>query len=217
MSLLSQDEILGLHAASVSGGLLDKRAALLAGIAPSFAGTLEHAQSPGEQILLDLYAMSRAGELTDGSLPLAAWLENALVLLGDRREALVFRAALARAGDAEPDRPDGRRDLSSPLAVRLYNVAASCEWRVEQPPDTTVLQLIGWLRDRIQAQKWTRRDVPKPGAAYQFRLYRSEKDDQPLSPHLTLGALLGGSRGRSVALNIEWSRVFRGAMEKKFR
>jgi hypothetical protein len=67
----------------------------------SFVTSLPLAKDPAAQILRDLDALNKAGALTDGSVPLAVWLENAALLARPRREAVDFKEALARLGGAE--------------------------------------------------------------------------------------------------------------------
>jgi hypothetical protein len=124
MNALTHDEILKLHAATVSAGLVASRTALLAGIDGRVIAGLPDAGAPGQQILLDLNALNAAGTLLDGSRPLAAWLANAVALCGLRQEAAVFQAELAKfrlvAGPAHggtPKRADGQR-APKPASVR---------------------------------------------------------------------------------------------------
>lgn len=95
MGLLSHDEISKLHAAIVSARLADSRDALLAGVERSFVAGLPHASTPSAQILGDLGALNDTEKLTDGSVPLAVWLANAVALAGARTETSVFEIALA--------------------------------------------------------------------------------------------------------------------------
>lgn len=93
---LDHDEILRLQAAIVSAHLSGSRPALLAHISAEFAATLPAAPFPGEQVIMDLAALNAAGELVDGSVPLAIWLKNAVPLCGGRQEELIFAQALER-------------------------------------------------------------------------------------------------------------------------
>lgn len=70
------------------------RAGLLVGLPPVFVTSLPHATAPGEQILTDLDALSAATALTDGTVPLAVWLRNAIALTGTRKEAATFERIL---------------------------------------------------------------------------------------------------------------------------
>lgn len=80
------------HEALVALGL--ERGPLLAGLHPAFVSSLERAASPSAQYMMDLAALF-AAKMADGSDPLATYLSNALRLAGPRREAAVFRSALA--------------------------------------------------------------------------------------------------------------------------
>lgn len=94
--LLDHDEIHRLRAAVVSAHLTGSRQALLAHISAEFTATLPVSKVPGEQVLMDLDALNKAGTLIDGSVPLATWLKNAVPLCGGRQQAGVFSEALAR-------------------------------------------------------------------------------------------------------------------------
>jgi hypothetical protein len=97
---LPQKKVLELHAAAMSAGLT--RAGLLVGIHPGFVASLRIGSSPSEQLLLDLAAINGVERLTDGSVPLRAWLGNAVSLLAGRPESQVFAEALRLVG-GEPD------------------------------------------------------------------------------------------------------------------
>jgi hypothetical protein len=101
---LSHDEILELRGAVISARLARRRDALLAHLPPEFTDSLPVAGIPGDQILMDLVALHAAGELIDGSLPLAIWLKNAAQLCGGQQEEKVFTEALerVRSGAARP-------------------------------------------------------------------------------------------------------------------
>ncbi|MFO0757811.1 MAG: hypothetical protein U0359_15050 [Byssovorax sp.] len=92
--IIPHDEILQLHAAIVSADLTHSRNALLAGLDPSFVAGLPNEGPPSTALLNDLVALNSAGALSDRSVPLQHWLQNAVLLAGPRREAAIFRAAL---------------------------------------------------------------------------------------------------------------------------
>lgn len=91
---LTHDQILELRDAAISAGFAQSRRVLLAGIDRAFIVGLREVDAPGEQILIDLVALRDAGALTDGSVPLALWLQNAAVLARSRKEAIIFQRAL---------------------------------------------------------------------------------------------------------------------------
>ncbi|MEP7126787.1 MAG: hypothetical protein ABJE95_38005 [Byssovorax sp.] len=90
MLSLDQTAIHELHAAVLSAGLVRSRDALLTGIDSVFVGGLDSARNPADQILFDLEALNKAGELADETVPLRIWLANAVQLAGPRREAAIF-------------------------------------------------------------------------------------------------------------------------------
>jgi hypothetical protein len=93
---LTQEEIFKLRAAVISAGLTNNRAALLAHVDAEFVTSLPEAATPGAQVLTDLDKLQAAGQLMDGSLPLAVWLRNAVALASPRKEAAVFHEVLLR-------------------------------------------------------------------------------------------------------------------------
>jgi nucleoside phosphorylase len=113
MGLVSHDEILKLRAAVISARLTESRAALLTGVDPDFVAALPNATTPGDQVLRDLDTLNVAGSLTDGSVPLAIWLSNAVASAGLRAEAAVFHAALGQLRGPGPPRPPERREAAA--------------------------------------------------------------------------------------------------------
>lgn len=111
MKLLEQDDILRVHAAAMSAGL--SRAALLAGINHFYLAVTPTVDTPERQVVADLDALNDAGKLSDGTVPLAIWLENAGLLTGARGQAEVFRAAAETCRSA---------------AVHVEPVAARTSW-----------------------------------------------------------------------------------------
>lgn len=113
--ILNHDHILRLQTAITSARLTRSRDALLAHISDQFVASLPVAPVPGEQVLMDLDALNAAGELADGSLPLAIWLSNAIPLCGGRQEEKVFAEALERVqpGAAARARARSRQSTSS--------------------------------------------------------------------------------------------------------
>jgi tetratricopeptide (TPR) repeat protein len=97
--LLDHDGLLAIHRAAVEAGLASQRDALFAGLPSEFVATLpatDGSGSTGGLLLRDLSALDRCGALPGGMVPVRVWLKNALVLVGPRAEAEVFREALHR-------------------------------------------------------------------------------------------------------------------------
>ena len=86
--LLPQDQIRRLHETIVSIGGADNRADLLAGLDPAFFKRLPGASDSSAQIFRDLNELNRIERLSDGTVPLKVWLENAVHLFGPRVEVL---------------------------------------------------------------------------------------------------------------------------------
>ena len=92
MAVLPHVRLLDLHGAIESAGLSRERIALLAGL-ERFSSQLVESATPSSQILTDLSALSDVEQLTDGTVPLLRWLQNAVSLAGSRREKSVFERA----------------------------------------------------------------------------------------------------------------------------
>lgn len=138
MPLLPEDLVRELCRAAVSAGL--DRDGLLATIHPSIVSGLARAPALASQLLLDLSALNRTGEIRDGSVPLRTWIENAILMVDARKEEEVFERALgALAGAA-----GGRSSRRSPRTYVLLLLTAN-------PSSTTRLSLDTELREIDQA------------------------------------------------------------------
>ncbi|MEO7329298.1 MAG: hypothetical protein ABI193_12010, partial [Minicystis sp.] len=91
MTSFNHEDIIRLFDAACTAGIVDIRDALMAGIDPAFVGTFPKSKTSASQLLMDLDRLNAAGELLDGSVPFAIWLNNADRLAGNRNEAQVFR------------------------------------------------------------------------------------------------------------------------------
>ena len=100
--LLDENRIHALHQAALEAGLAASRADLLRGLDQSFVASLPVSSSLSAQLLTDLHELSIT--LGDGSIPVVAWLKNALRLAGGRAEIAIFEEALAHLGQAIPAR-----------------------------------------------------------------------------------------------------------------
>lgn len=95
-----------IHAAAMKLGLAPDRDALLVGLDSVLIGQLPRASTQTAQILTDLHALSAAGTLIDGSVPLVEWLKTAYHLTASRPEAAIFEEVLASL-EAPTPRQDG--------------------------------------------------------------------------------------------------------------
>lgn len=124
---LDHEGILDLRRAVISARLGESRSALLAHVSAELVASLPVAAAPGEQVLMDIDALNRVGALTDGSVPLAAWLRNAIQLCGGRQEEKIFSDALerVRGGAASPARSEAiksaRQELDQPAATIAHH------------------------------------------------------------------------------------------------
>lgn len=99
MSILPRRTIRELHEASISAGLAQDRDGLLSGIERELLATLPTTATPNSQLLSDLSELNKSHHI-DGSLPLAIWLSNAILLVGPIKQAEVFKGALAHCEGA---------------------------------------------------------------------------------------------------------------------
>jgi hypothetical protein len=111
---LSDAEIRNLFDAAMSLGFASERSALLAGLHPGFVASLPVSHSPSSQLLTDLHELNRTGPLVDDTVPLAAWLENGVSLVGPRREGELFERLLARVGGGKKPQRHGGPPESTP-------------------------------------------------------------------------------------------------------
>lgn len=72
------------------------RKALLRDIPPGYVVTLPVAPDGEDQILCDLQAMNRVKRLTDGSVPMVAWLQSAVERAVGTPSYVVLTGALGR-------------------------------------------------------------------------------------------------------------------------
>ncbi|MFT3769920.1 MAG: hypothetical protein QM820_31205 [Minicystis sp.] len=95
MPILSHHEIHRIWQAAVAADLAPARMALRVSIDGTFVAGLPLGGDAASGLLLDLEAMNRAGQLANGSVPLAIWLDTAILLAGDRVQASELRQARA--------------------------------------------------------------------------------------------------------------------------
>jgi hypothetical protein len=93
MKHLPDKTIHALHGAAIRSGLSPSRTALLSGLDAVLVAGFPGENNPGAQLLADLKWMNEL-ETLDGSVLLADWLRNALLLVGPRSDSRVFRQAL---------------------------------------------------------------------------------------------------------------------------
>jgi hypothetical protein len=74
--VLTLDQMQKLHDAVMRAGI--ERKILLVGLPMEITSCLRTADTPRDQILLDLEDIARHGPLIDGTVPLRVWLNNAV-------------------------------------------------------------------------------------------------------------------------------------------
>lgn len=102
---LSDDALQAVRMAVMEIGLNtdDNLAALAAGISPAFVGGNMVGANPNAKLLTITARMNETKNLVGGEVPLAKWLNNAILLAGGAPQELVFRDALQRiASDGLP-------------------------------------------------------------------------------------------------------------------
>ena len=110
MPYLDQVQMRELRGAATKAGFADPaiRNALLDGVHRQFRDLLPVVAAPALQLRADLRACNEADRLVDGSVPLEAWLRNAVELTQTEGLAMVFHRYLdhvAAAAAGEPDLP----------------------------------------------------------------------------------------------------------------
>lgn len=120
MSLLGFDTLREVHAAALAADVCAHRTALFAGIHSDFFATIPTASGDAAQLLLDLETLDRTQTLADGTLPIARWLANALVLAGGRKEVRVFQMALERCPNPSSPKTAGGREQSNTTRPKSY-------------------------------------------------------------------------------------------------
>src|SRR3954468_8492219 len=113
---LDEERLRALHAAAVQAGLTAHRDELLLGIDPAFTSGLPVAVSPSAQLLSDLFHLADV-TLRDDSIPLFAWLRNALGLVGAHPLGRTFEDALRHLRQPVPERSATPPRTSSPVAA----------------------------------------------------------------------------------------------------
>jgi hypothetical protein len=91
--MLSQTDILRVHAAAISALANTSRTALLGGLPAEMIARFPLAAGPAEQILCDLNALNAERALVGGHKPLVIWLANASALASLRPEYVIFEQA----------------------------------------------------------------------------------------------------------------------------
>ena len=164
--LLDEPRIGALHQAAIDAGLAGSRADLLRGLDASFVASLPVSSSLSAQLFTDLHELSVT--LRDGSVPVVAWLKNALRIAGGRAEVVIFEEALTHLGHSVPARVAGaaREDAPRVAAGDRLDVVILVALHEELE---AVLALgdggrAGWEEKRdLQRFRYFRRRFPREG------------------------------------------------------
>lgn len=124
--LLPRDAIHEIFEKAIGRGLEKRRDALLQGLG-LYAATLETSNVPGDQLLLDLFALNSVTRLIGDILPLRLWLENAALAVGPLPEADYFRG---RAGEivAQPEPTPEQAKANAEQTLALLD-----QWAADNP------------------------------------------------------------------------------------
>ena len=117
---LSDDDIRQVREATISAGLCKDEVldVLLRGIDPGFAASLPSAGlAPDVKLSTHLHAMNRVANLRNGDVPLALWLQGAILLSSHRLEEAVFERALLQVNATPPALPANAVSITEPAAV----------------------------------------------------------------------------------------------------
>ena len=121
MKQLTAEHINSIFSAIRNLGL--DRDTLLLGIPSAFTGSLKKCPDLSSQILTDIHSLNDVECLSDGSIPLRSWLENACRLSELRQEQGVFASALRYLSERTTTASSGRVQQPPPRGV--YKVDAS--------------------------------------------------------------------------------------------
>lgn len=114
---LPDDRIHTLYAAAIACGLAADPDGLLAGLPPAYTATLPSSGTPAARLLQTLHLLNGVPALSDGTIPLAVWLRNAMTLAIARVERNIFVEAMSAMGGASCSTP-GEVPLSSSPSLR---------------------------------------------------------------------------------------------------
>jgi hypothetical protein len=185
-------------------------------VIPILVGPVDYARTP----IAKLQALpADAKPVSRWSDPNEAWL-NVVQAIGRRLAGHPYSAA----GHAGPRHGPGgcgaAQKLPGPtlaeVRVRLFNLATTMEWTLIVAPSATLLQVVREFRAVISSHPWQApRGVPKPGVGYEFGIYRTERDGEPLAWNVRVGDLIGDFA--ELSLNVGWSRTVRGVAPSNTR
>ncbi|WP_437950747.1 trypsin-like peptidase domain-containing protein [Sorangium sp. So ce296] len=197
--LLPADQIQSLHAAAITAQLVDQRETLFANVNKHFVSGLTRSTVPMSQLLLDLHRMNDVHALTDGTVPLESWLQQAVILTTGLPQQAEFEEALDRVqsalelggrrrgpheqtgsspGHRSTAGPSRRRhfldespfDFSRPEAQSLWSLLEQNLYRIDDTVEALEKAGISKGRVRLEQPPRTRWHDALAAAAYQGRL-----------------------------------------------
>lgn len=129
MGLIDRSLLLEISSVAIELGLDQQREGLLSGIDRTFVSNMSRALAPGAQLLSDLTTLDAAERLSDGSIPLRSWLENAMFLSSMHARSEIFQQGLD-AIRRRLDAGDQRRTITAGPRVRRALVALSLSFAI---------------------------------------------------------------------------------------
>lgn len=168
--LLSDERIRSLHTAAVGARLTEQRAALFERVNKHFYGSIARAPTEAAQLLIDLHRMNEIDALTDGSVPLEAWLSQAVLLTTSLPQQQEFQDALhelRRVLQQSKPTPSGPKtsappprrhfldeapfDFSRPEGQSLWGLLEQSIYRLDDT--VAIIDKAGVQRGRIQLEQ----------------------------------------------------------------
>jgi hypothetical protein len=144
MTLFSLEQIDQIINQALDNDLFEKRSVLLSGIDKTYVSGLEIAQSPRDQLFLDVRDMNNADSPIGGEIPLRVWLGNAAFALAALPVAASFKARAAEiVAQAAPEPEEAERRARASLQTLKELAGADPRLRAAIAAASTELDAIG--------------------------------------------------------------------------
>jgi len=144
MTLFSLEQIDQIINEALDNDLFEKRSVLMSGIDKTYVSGLEIAQSPRDQLFLDVRDMNNADSPIGGEIPLKVWLGNAAFALAALPVAESFKARAAEiVAQAAPEPEEAERRARASLKTLKELAEADPKLRAAIAAASTELDAIG--------------------------------------------------------------------------
>src|SRR5205823_3234039 len=104
---LPDAQIAEIYFAALDKGLVNQQEALLAGLPPAYVSGLAFQGPSNGRLLETLHALNGEVALSNGTIPIVVWLDNAVLLTAGRSGCDVFEEALLALPNAPAERGSG--------------------------------------------------------------------------------------------------------------